>query len=590
MAYLGNLLKRKNADSETVKKLGSRDFFLLFVFGCIFLFITFALVWVQLIKGPTYAEEAYKNQVPATTILAKRGTIYDRNGEVLASSMDAKSVYANPQEINDASKIAEILYKYFGKQQKRKKTDYIELITQKKLTFVYIKRAFDQDKADKLKNELESANLEGIYFLDDTVRVYPNKATGSQVIGTLSYNDNDVLEGNSGLELQYESLLAGKNGVKQVEYGADGTPVATNNNEVQAAEDGEDIMISLDIRLQEYAEKKLKKAVKDNDAQGGSVTVLDAKTGEIYAASSYTKNKDKKTNKTSYTQDAGKIWSFSDAYEPGSTFKAITACSVLANSKVNANTKFKVPYSLKVYDHTVKDSHDHDTETMSFKDVIAQSSNVGTVLASRKVNLSDLYKTYKAFGFCSTPKTDFPGVSCGIVEKSADWDGVQAANVTFGQGLTVTGLQLVRAYAAIEQNGKMYTPHFLIDTPHDSKKAANLMKKYSKSKKVEDKKVCKETTKLLRSVVESGTGQAASIDGYKVVGKTGTAEYADESGTYVKGKYNASFVGWLDGSSSDLVCLVTVEKPENGADGAAACAPVFADVMSYIIDRYQVSP
>ncbi len=590
MVNYNNYNSNKNEHGILNLFFGNRVFFLLLIFALVFIILIARLAWVQLVCGSKYSDEAYSSQVPETTIVAKRGSIYDRNGELLASSVDAKSVYANPQEITDATKTAEILYKYFGKEQQRKVDDYLELISQEDLSFVYIKRSYDEDKAEKLKKELESANLEGIHFLDDTNRVYPSDSVGSQVVGSVSYNSEDVLEGNSGLELQYEDLLCGTNGTKKVEYGANGIPIATDDNEITPAQDGEDIMISLDIRLQEYVEKRLKKAVKANDAEGGSVTIVDAKTGEIYAAASYTKQTDKKTKKVSYTQDVGKIWSFSDTYEPGSTFKAITACSVFANTSVTAKTKFSVPDSLKVYDHKINDSHEHDTVRMTFKQIIAESSNVGTVLAARKAKLSELYDTYKSFGFTKAPNTDFPGVTSGTVEESKDWDGVQAANVTFGQGLTVTGLQLVRAYGAIEQDGKMATPHFLIDLPHDSEKASELLEKYEKTQTVEDKKVCKKVTKLLRSVVTSGTGKSAAIDGYKVVGKTGTAEVADETGSYAKDQYNVSFAGWLEGSSSDLVCLVTVQKPGNGADGAAACGPVFADIMSFAIDRYQINP
>ncbi len=590
MINFGRFIDKKNSQGTGALSSPIRIYILFLLFALAFILLISRLIWVQLIQGSKYADEAENTQIFETTIYAKRGSIYDRNGELIASSVDAKSIYANPQEITDAQKTADILYKYLGKEQKRSKKDYVELISQDKLSFVYIKRAFDDDKAQKLKDELDKADLKGIYFLDDAKRVYPSNSVGSQVIGSVSYNDKDVLEGNSGLELQYEDLLCGTNGKKKIEYGATGTPIATDDNEITPATDGEDIMISVDIRLQEYVEKRLKKAVKKNDAQGGSVTVLDAKTGEIYAAASYSKQKDAKTKKVSYTQDVGKIWSFSDAYEPGSTFKAITACSILENSKVDIDTKFNVPDSIKVYDRNVNDSHEHDTEKMTFKQIIAQSSNVGTVLASRKVKLSDLYKTYKSFGFTKTPNTDFPGVASGTIEEPKDWDGVQAANITFGQGLTVTGLQLLRAYAAIEQDGLMTTPHFLIDLPHNSQKAAELLETYKQTQSVEDKKVCKKVTKLLRSVVTSGTGKLASISGYKVVGKTGTAEVVDSTGVYEKNKYNVSFAGWLEGSSSDLVCLVTVQKPESGADGAAACAPVFADIMSFAIDRYQINP
>ena len=184
---------------------------------------------------------------------------------------------------------------------------------------------------------------------------------------------------------------------------------------------------------------------------------------------------------------------------------------------------------------------------------------------------------------------DFPGAASGLLEKTTDWDGVQAANITFGQGVAVTGMQLVRAYAALEQDGILRTPHFLVGTPNDTSKSQELTAKFSKSKRVAKKKYCDQVTKMMRSVVTDGTGTEASIKGFEVVGKTGTAEIPSSTGSYLQGTWIVSFCGWLDNTDCDLVCLVTLEQPETEVGGGGVAGPVFADIMSFAANRYQVS-
>lgn len=554
--------------------------------------------------------------------IAKRGTIYDRNGEVIASSIESVTIDVNPNDIDysaavsdeqkatltpAAEAVATKLYEVLGKTYETSYEDYYEMVTRENTAYVIIVRRCDKDLADELKEELADAQLEGVYYESDTTRVYPNGEIGSQVIGTVGLkmidSDGNIVDddqvsgrtdltesyrGTSGLELEYDSLLSGVNGSLSQEKGRDGTPIVGGSIVYNKATDGEDIVTSIDIKLQQKAEKSLKAAVKKYKAKGGSVTVLDASNGEIYASASFAKKKSK--GKTTYEYDAGKLWSIADSYEPGSTFKVFTAYSVLENTKTTTSSTFEVPAKLKVYDHTVTDSHERSgTETMSLTKIIADSSNIGTVLASQKTSLSKLYKTYKAFGFGQDTGVDFPGAASGLLEKTTDWDGVQAANITFGQGVAVTGMQLVRAYAALEQDGILRTPHFLVGTPNDTSKSQELTAKFSKSKRVAKKKYCDQVTKMMRSVVTDGTGTEASIKGFEVVGKTGTAEIPSSTGSYLQGTWIVSFCGWLDNTDCDLVCLVTLEQPETEVGGGGVAGPVFADIMSFAANRYQVS-
>lgn len=605
---------RHSGDSST------REIVILAIFAALVLLVFVGLVRLTIVEGGSLSAQADSQHMKTVKDVAKRGTIYDRNGEVIASSIESVTINVNPNDIDYAASVtdeekasltpaaeavAQKLYEVLGATYKKEYQDYYDLVTRQGTAYVIICRRCDKDLAAQLKSELKEAKLEGVYYESDSTRVYPNGNIGSQVIGTVGLKmvdeegnvvaDEDVAgrtdlsesyRGTSGLELEYDSLLSGTNGSITQEKGESGIPVAGGAMVVNKAVDGEDMITSLDIKLQQKAEKSLKSAVKKYSAKGGSVTVMDASNGEVYACASFTKNKKKGT----YDYDAGKLWSVADSYEPGSTFKAFTAYAVLNGSKTTTSTTFQVPAKLKVYDHTVTDSHERSgTETMSLTKIIADSSNIGTVLASHKVSLDKLYKTYHKFGFGQDTGIDFPGAASGSLEQTQDWDGVQAANITFGQGVAVTGMQLVRAYGAIEQDGVMHTPHFLVSLPNNAEKSAKLTKKLTKSKKVASKSTCDEVTKMLRSVVTSGTGTDAAIKGIEVVGKTGTAEIPSSTGAYLQGTWIVSFCGWMENTDCDLVCLVTLEQPETEVGGGGVCGPVFADIMSFAANRYQVS-
>lgn len=593
--------------------------------------VVVGLVRFQVLNAGYYRESARNQQFQSTALIAKRGTIYDRNGEVLASSVTSYTVNINPSAIAYAQSVgedevktlpdareavAQLLYEYLGEASGKTLDELRTLTTTAKagdgtdIGYAVIARKAAEDDVERLQEALAAQSLEGVFYEEDSTRVYPNGTVASQLIGTVGLKvlnedgviveDDDIANydyeqlteayrGTTGLELQYDGLLAGTNGKVRQDRGRDGILIAGGQVEAEPAENGADIVTSIDLKLQQRAEKSLKKACKKYKAQGGSVTVMDAATGEIYAACSYERGDD-----GTYDFDAGKLWSVADSYEPGSTLKALTAASLLENNAVTANTTFTVPNRLKVYDSTVADSHDHDTEVMTFRQIIAESSNIGTVLASRTVDLDDLYQTYHSFGFGQNPGVDFPGAAAGLLEETADWDGVQAANITFGQGVAVTGMQLIRAYGALEQGGTLRVPHFYVSSTgnegvFEGQHYRERVEALTATQKASKKKVCAKVTSMLESVVTEGTGTAGAVEGFTVAAKTGTAEIPNSTGGYKAGAYIVSYCGWLEGSDSDLVCLVTVEEPETEEGGGPVCGPVFADIMSFAADRYQIS-
>lgn len=584
----------------------TRDWTILLVFTLLFAAIVARLVWVQVIDADENAQKARDSHTTEVVQTVKRGTIYDRNGETIAASIDATTIYADPSEITDAEGVARVLAAHLEGPYKLAYADCLSLVTTPNTSFVYIKRKADADVAQALKEELKSKNLAGIHYLSDSKRVYPNDETGTQVIGSIDVDGNGI----AGLEMQYNDILSGSSGTSDVTQGLKGIPMVGVTSGTDATDaTGSSIKTSIDIKLQQRCETSLLSTIEEYKAKGGSATVVDAATGEIYAACSFTQKEttdeeaadangtdeeaaDADGEKLSWGLDVGKIWSVNDSYEPGSTFKALTAAAVLEHTDTTPDTVFSVPSKLQVYDSTVTDSHEHGDLELSLTSIIAQSSNIGMVKAGETLSNEQLRETYKAFGIGVKPETDFPGVVSGLLEQTSDWDGVQEANITFGQGLSTSALQMARAYCALEQGGTLRTPHFLTEVVQDEAASREYAQKFSATSTACDAEVCAQVTGMLREVVasEEGTGSAAAIEGFDVVGKTGTAEVADNSGRYRAGTYIVSFAGWLEGSTSDLVCIVTVEEPQTEAGGGPVCGPVFADIMSFAIGCYQISP
>lgn len=586
----------------------SRDWIIVVLFAVFLVAIVANLIYIQVIRGPEYAALASQSHTTEVELSARRGTVYDRNGEVIASNVDATTIYVNPKEVTDPDRLSLVVFEVLGKDAGRTQEDYRKIIDQPELSFAYIQRKADAGKALELKERLEGEGLKGIHYLDDTKRVYPNGDVGSQIVGTVDIDGKGI----AGLELEYDDLLKGESGSIVFERGMNDIPIS--NGETQRIEtvDGTDIVTSVDINLQKLCEERLLEAIASTEAQGGSITVMDASNGEIYAACSYAMksseeqeedfeqaqkaraagDEEKATaleNTPPYKLEIGKLAPVTDIYEPGSTFKAFTAYSVLKdNPSITPDSTWTVPYALEVYDTVISDSHDHPVQDMTFTEILADSSNTGTTLASREVSTSQLYDAYAAFGFGTKTGCDFPGDAAGQLEESKDWDGVQSATVTFGQGLTVTPLQLVRAYGILEQNGVAVTPHFLVDVPNDAEKAQELAKNLTTRETVADAAVCDEVSRMLTSVITGGTGEEAAVEGFTVTGKTGTAEIASIYGGYEENAYIMSFGGWLYGSSSDLICLVTVNRPLTNLGAGGLCGPVFADVMEYATKRYQI--
>lgn len=542
--------------------------------GCVFvLFIGIALLFfarlveVQIVKAPEYREEAAASRTADIDLPARRGTIYDRNGNVLATSVDATTVYANPKEVKDVPAAAAALADTLGGDI----SSYEELL-RKDTTFVYLKRKADTDEADTLKDK----GLTGIYFIDDTKRVYPYGKVAGQVLGFVNVDG----EGVSGLELYYDDILKGVSGRLVVQRGASGMPILGGTEIDEPAQDGQDIVISIDIDMQSYLEKRLAEGVQEIGGDDGGAVLMDASTGDVLAIASTPFFDPADPSNSEVGSDS--LNPVTQAYEPGSIFKTVSMTAMLEANAVTPDTTVFAPAGLAADEYVITDAHERGDMTMTARYVIQDSSNVGiSLLVENHLGFRPLYDKVVSYGLNDATGIDYPGEASGYLAPDVDaWSQILKYNVTFGQGISTTPLQMTRFYGALINDGVAVTPHLLLSKPQTGEVA-----RYETEKIIENEAAIAPMISMLETVVQEGTGRDAAIDGYRVAGKTGTAEYVDEdTGLYAKNSYNLDFVGVLPDATTPLVCFVGVNEVPYERNTAA----VFKDIMTEAINRYRV--
>lgn len=547
----------------------SSKFKIIFIVFVVLTLVFFArLFYLQVIVSDEYSSQAQASRTISFDISARRGTIYDRNGVVLATSVDATTVYCDPSEITDVSYAATKIAETLG----GKASDYTDVLDSDTATFAYVKRQAGVEAAAKL----EQLDIAGIYFIEDSRREYPNGAIGGQVIGVCDVDGN----GLTGLELQYDEILKGTPGTYSAQRGRDGTPIPGGVTEDVPAVDGQDIMISIDIKLQDSVEQALKAGVEDPRIAGekGTSVVMDAATGEIYAICSLPYLDP--TNREEAESDAFNLSPVSQAFEPGSIFKTVSTMAVLENKVMSPEDTLFCPSAIQADEYEVSDAHDRGDETMTLRQILDKSSNVGISLASEKLGFSKLYDAIIRYNLNEATGVDYPGEASGYLLDYTDWALITGYNVSFGQGISVTPLQMTRFYGALANGGVEVTPHFLISLPQTGEHPT-----YPTEQVITDSEALDDIKSMLRTVVTDGTGKDAAIEGLDVVGKTSTAEVARE-GVYVKGLYNLCFTGFIDNSSSQLVCFVSA----NEVYSEASVASIFHDIMADAVDQYKIVP
>ena len=526
------------------------------------------LVDYDIVNAATYRQRADDYRLTAETLYAKRGTIYDRNGNVLAMSVECRNVCARPQQVEDKATAAREIAGLLGMEEAE-----VSQLLSSQSPFVYLKRQVDQDVAEKVA----ALGITGIEFEHAMKRVYPYGSLASQVIGTVDVDN----KGLTGIELQYDDILSGENGSLVREHAVNGGAIAGGAYEETPARDGTDIVLTIDVNIQSTAETALADAVGRAESESGSAVVVDPNNGEILAACSYpTYDSSDLANATSEDM---KLRVVTDSYEPGSTFKVLTAAMALESGAMDMDDEITVPAYVRVGDDYVSDDDGRgNTMDMSLREILRRSSNAGAALVGEKVGDNDFSAYLRQFGIGASTGVDFPGEVEGMVTAREDYSAASVGAMSFGQAISLPPIQLVRAVAAVADDGVAHTPHFLM-----AQGGADV--DWSEgTEEIMGKDTAEDVADMLRTVVDEGTGTAAAIEGYDVSGKTGTAERAAEDGGYEQDAFMSSFIGFAPTDDAQVLAYVCLDGTPY--HGGAIAAPAFKTIMETALSTLGVAP
>lgn len=506
-----------------------------------------------------------ESQMRTKPILALRGAITDRSGDALAATIEVRNVFVDQMMVGDAKKEAKLLAPLLHIDA--------NLLQQKMIgtrRYVMLKEGISQS----LWAKIAELNLAGIGADRAQLRSYPEGMLTSNLLGHLDYAG----VAKEGLEKTYNDLLAGVNGQRSVFGGAS---TAANDIALKSAVDGSHLQLTIDRGIQAIAQLTIAAKVKEARAESGTVIVMNAKTGEILAmATAPTFDPD---NITSETANYLSNRAVSEAYEPGSTGKVMTMASLIDAGVVTPASKFKVPYRLKRSDGEVHDHKGHPLLKLTLAGILAKSSNTGTVLAAEKLDKDVLHKYFKAFGMGELTGANLDGESRGIFKPASEWYGLTRYNVMFGQGYSVTPLQATSIFATIANGGVRVPPRIVAGVTDPSGRFTAA--KVDPGTRVVSAEAAKAVREMMESVVsDEGTAPKAKIPGYRVAGKTGTAQVWNQSCGCWKG-YVASFIGFAPADNPELVVAVNLVKPKNGHYGGVLAAPVFKKVMTVALEQ-----
>ncbi len=552
-----------------------------------FVIVFLRLVYIQVVDGPRLAKRAEDRRTNVVTLNAKRGTIYDRNGNVLAISVDCKDIVCDPTTVmktvkNEKGKtsqttdgaaddIADVLVEVLGGDR----DTYLEALTRTGTRYAYLSKRVDVSKADQVAQELSDKGLSGVYYESNTKRVYPYGTTCAQILGYVN-QDGAAL---SGLEYYYDDVLKGSDGQRVYEASRNGTPIAGGVSDTIAARNGTDIVLSIDIDLQEECESIISEGAKTYEAESGSVVVRDRTTGEVYGAGSCP------LPGFWYLGDAAalNLKLVSDSFEPGSVFKVLTTSIGLENGTLTKDTTFNIPAEVLVGDDVVHDDDNRDySEDMTVEQALAKSSNVAMAYYVQNVIGSKNFADgVQKFGIGQKTGIDFPGEAAGIVRGYDDYDGSTAGSMAFGQSLAIPLVQIVRAFGAVANDGVPTTPHFLVSKGGDEVD-------WPVGERIISKQTADTETEMMRAVMTDGTGVNGAIGGYDIAGKTGTGEQADENGGYKEAHFVASLCGFANAEDPQVLVYVGLNGiPYLASDSAAN---VFRDVMEQSVTILGIAP
>ncbi|RKS74514.1 peptidoglycan synthetase FtsI [Actinomadura pelletieri DSM 43383] len=537
------------------------------------------LVQLQTIESGKYTEQAMRQRLQRIDLPAIRGDITDAQGHPLAMTVEARAIYADPSLIKPEKRqpIVNALAPTLGLNP----ATLMQKISKTGTRFVYLAHGVRPDQA----RLIASWNFLGIGTWPEYRREYPNDSLAAGVIGFV----NDTGNGAAGLESSMNDVLAGRDGRQWVEISPEGQHIPMGKDQKRPSVPGRDLRLTLQRDLQFMAQQALERQVRASKAKSGSVIVMEPRTGRLLAMASapgFDPNR--------YAESDRRLWGsplVQEAYEPGSTGKVVTAAAVMEHGGVTPQTPYTVPDRIKKYDTVFGDSHRHPTERLTFAGVLATSSNVGTILASQTISSQRLYGTLREFGFGSRTGLPLPGETAGLLKPPSQWSGTDHYSIAFGQTLSVNAVQMASVYATIANGGVRVAPTLVAGTVGEDDRFTPAPA--PERRQVISAKTARQISDMLEGVTtEEGTAPKAQIPGYRVAGKTGTAQMVNpRCGCYKGGGYIASFAGFAPADDPRLVVQVVLRDPQRGSHyGGDAAAPVFRDVMGFALRSQKIPP
>ncbi|MCZ2405658.1 MAG: penicillin-binding protein 2 [Burkholderiales bacterium] len=544
-----------------------RSRFIVAMFALGFAVLALRAAYVQVVGNDFFQRQGEVRFARTLELPANRGRLLDRNGLILASSVPAASIWAIPEDVDQDDAEVRAKLKELAKLLSMPLADLQARLADEDKTFVWVKRQLDWDLGQKIA----ALNIKGIYQRKEYKRQYPEGESAAHVVGFTNVED----QGQEGMELAFNRLLAGKPGSRRVIKDRLGR-VVEGVGEVVPPVDGRDMQLSIDSKVQFFAYQKLRDQVAAHKAKAGSVVVLDAITGEILALANYPSYVPDKRQNLSGEQLRNRA--LTDTFEPGSTMKPFTIALALETGRVKPNTVIDTtPGRLTITGSTISDTHNYGVLTV--EGVIQKSSNVGTTKIAMQMPAREMWETFSAAGFGQKPQIDFPGSVSGRLRPYKTWRPIEQATMSYGYGLSASLFQMARSYTVFAHDGQII-PATMLKTDQP---AAGVPV------------ISPQTAAAVRKMLQmaagpGGTGQKAQTLGYSVGGKSGTAR-KQVGKSYSSGKYRAWFTGMAPIDKPRIIVAVMIDEPSNGVYyGGAVAAPVFSEVVQQTLRMMGVQP
>lgn len=530
---------------------------------------------IQIHHGEKLRQEVQRLYQREITLMPSRGSIFDRNGEDLAISIPVQSIYARPPKVRDPAHAARQLAPLLEQSA----STLLETL-QKDAHFVWLKRQV----VPPVSARIQAMGLPGVGVIQETRRFYPNLELACHLLGFVGVDPR----GLEGLEYQYDRLLRGEKHRMVVDQDAFGRPLAPSEGLIVSRNDGHHLVLTIHKQIQHVVEQYLEDAVQATQASSGMAVVLAPQTGEILAMANVPR-----FNPNTFTQYPRWVLRnrcITDLYEPGSTFKPILVAAALEEEEVEpSDIIFCENGTYRVFDKVIHDVQPH--RWLTIKGILQRSSNIGAAKVGLSLGPERLYRHIQGFGFGRPTGVDIPGEAAGMVRPPHMWSPVDLATISFGQGISTTALQVATAFAAFANEGHRMKP-YVVKEILDSQGHTVERRGPKDLGLVVSPKTARQVTRMLTAVVdEQGTGAQAAMDGFRVAGKTGTSQKPDlRSGGYYKGRYLASFAGFVPVDDPRLCIVVVLDEPQGNVHGGQIAAPIFRNIAEDALGILGVAP